>query len=204
MLRRAVLAAMSVLALAGAASAQAPQTPPEPQTPPALPRVTFETTMGAITIELDTIGAPRTAAHMLRLFRSRHYVGAAIFRVEPNFLIQLGDLDRNLVYRQPPVGTVPLETATNRHKRGGVALAHGDDPNSGRSSFYFELADNPHLNADPNAPPNTTGYAVFGQVVEGIEVLDAIARVERDPERGPFPGKLPKTPIVITAVKVRP
>ncbi|KAF0182148.1 MAG: peptidylprolyl isomerase [Hyphomonadaceae bacterium] len=196
MLRRAVLSACLVLSLAGAAFAQ--ETPP-----PAPPRVTIETTMGAVTFEMDTAGAPKTSAHMLRLFRTRHYVGAGIFRVEPGFLIQLGDLDRNLVYRQPPyTATVPLETENNRHMRGGVALAHGDDPNSGRSSFYFELADNPHLNATPGAAPNTTGFAVFGKVVEGMDVLDRIAAVELDPAKGPFPGKLPATPIVITAVRV--
>ena len=140
---------------------------------------------------------------MLRLFRTRHYVGAGIFRVEPGFLIQLGDLDRNLVYRQPPyTATVPLETENNRHVRGGVALAHGDDPDSGRSSFYFELADNPHLNATPGAAANTTGFAVFGKVVAGMDVLDRIAAVALDPAKGPFPGKLPATPIVITAVRV--
>jgi cyclophilin family peptidyl-prolyl cis-trans isomerase len=196
MLRRSVL---MTLLLAAAAAAHA-QTPPAP--PP--PRVTFDTTMGRVVIEMDPVGAPKTTAHMLRLFRSRHYVGASLFRVEPGFLIQTGDLDANLVYRAPPrgTGTVQLETATNRHKRGGVALAHGDDPNSGSTSFYFELADNAHLNADPAAPPNTTGYAVFGQVVEGMDVLDRIAAVERHPSNGPFPGKLPLTPIVITAVRV--
>jgi len=202
MLRRALLSVAFALALTGAAVAQEAPAPATP--PPPAPRVTFETTMGAITIEMDTVGAPRTSAHMLRLFKTRHYVGAAIFRVEPDFLIQLGDLDANLVYRQPPYpANVALETATNKHMRGGVALAHGDDPNSGRSSFYFELADNPHLNARPDAPPNTTGYAVFAKVVEGMDVLDRIAKVERDPTKGPFPGMLPKTPIVITRVTVK-
>lgn len=197
MLRRALLSAGLCLALAGVAVAQT-----SPASPPAAPRITLTTTMGAVEITLDPVNAPLTSAHMLRLFKSRHYVGAAIFRVEPGFLIQLGDLDANLVYRRPPVMTVPLETANTRHARGAVALAHGDDPNSGQSSFYFDLAPNASLNADPNAPPNTTGYAVFGHVTAGMEVLDAIAQVERDPARGPFPGKLPKTPIVITAVKV--
>lgn len=202
MLRRAILSAVFALVLTGAAHAQDTTAPAAP--PPPAPRVTFETTMGAITIEMDTVGAPRTSAHMLRLFKTRHYVGAAIFRVEPNFLIQLGDLDANLAYRQPPYpANVALETATNKHMRGGVALAHGEDPNSGRSSFYFELADNPHLNAKPDAPPNTTGYAVFAKVVEGMDVLDRIAQVERDPTKGPFPGMLPKTPIVITRVTVK-
>jgi len=193
MLRRAVLAFAFAAALTGAAQAQ-----------DTAPRVTLETTMGAITFELDTVGAPKTSAHMLRLFRTRHYVGAAIFRVEPNFLIQLGDLDRNLVYRHPTgPQTVPLETTGMQHARGTVSLARLDDPSSGRSSFYFDLGPNRHLNADPNAPPNTTGYAVFGKVVEGMDVLDRINAVERDPTKGPFPGMLPKEPIVVTAVRVR-
>ncbi|MDX2235498.1 MAG: peptidylprolyl isomerase [Hyphomonadaceae bacterium] len=198
MLRRAVVTACFAALVTGAAFAQ-PATPPA--TPPA-PRVTLETTMGAITITLDPVGAPQTTAHMLRLFRSRHYVGAAIFRVEPGFLIQLGDLDANLNYRNPPPGRVPLETANTRHARGAVALAREDDPGSGKSSFYFDLAANRHLNADPKAPPNTTGYTVFGRVTAGMAVLDRIAAVELDPTRGPYPGKLPKTPIVVTAVKV--
>jgi cyclophilin family peptidyl-prolyl cis-trans isomerase len=171
------------------------------QTAPA-PKVTLETSMGAIEITLDPVGAPKTSAHMLRLFKTTHYVGASMFRVEPGFLIQLGDLDADLVYRRPPIGKVPLETATNRHKRGAVALARDEDPNSGRSSFYFDLAANPHLNADPKAPPNTTGYAVFGQVTKGMDVLDRMAKVERDPEGGPYPGALPKTPIVVTKITV--
>lgn len=200
--RRTVAAAIAALTLFGAASAQQTTTAQvETPTPPA-PRVTLETTMGAIVFELDMVGAPKTSAHMLRLFRSRHYVGASLFRIEPGFLIQLGDLDARLNYRQPPVGTVELETANNRHARGTVSLARANNPNSGRSSFYFDLAENAHLNADPNAPPNTTGYATFGKVVEGMEVLDAIAGVELAPTGGPFPGKLPKTPIVVTRVRI--
>jgi cyclophilin family peptidyl-prolyl cis-trans isomerase len=190
MLRRLFLMALAMLG----ASAAVAQTPP--------PRVTLQTTMGAIEITLDPIGAPLTSAHMLNLFKSGHYKGAAVFRIEPNFLIQLGDLDANLKYRPPPGKPVPLETANNRHARGTVALARGDDPGSGHSSFYFDLADNSHLNADPKVAPNTTGFAVFGRVTKGMEVLDAMAAVERDPERGPFRGKLPKTPVFVTAVTI--
>jgi peptidyl-prolyl cis-trans isomerase A (cyclophilin A) len=76
-------------------------------------------------------------------------------------------------------------------------MAHGADPNSGQSSFYFDLAANANLNAKPGAPANTTGFAVFGHVIEGMDVLDKISAVPLAPKGGPFPGKLPKTPIVV-------
>jgi peptidyl-prolyl cis-trans isomerase A (cyclophilin A) len=197
MLRRALSAAILIAALAGAASAQEGA-----QVEPAAPRVTLHTTMGEVEITLDPIGAPKTSAHMLRLFKGKHYAGASVFRVEKDYLIQMGDLDIDLNYRRPPIGYVELETANNSHGRGKVALARDDAPNSGRSSFYIDLAKNSHLNADPAAAPNTTGYAVFGRVTKGMDVVDAIARVELDAEKGPFPGKLPKTPIVIQRVTV--
>lgn len=194
MSRRAFIAAAAAT-LAAAASAAA-------QTAQPAPRVVLTTTLGEIEITLDPTGAPLTSAHMLRLFRSRHYIGAAIFRIEPGHLIQLGDLDANLNYRQPPGGTVPLETATNRHGRRTVSLARDTAPNSGHSSFYFDLAPNTHLNAEPGAAPNTTGYATFGRVTRGWEVVEAMARVPLHPTRGPFPGALPVDPIVITAIRI--
>jgi peptidyl-prolyl cis-trans isomerase A (cyclophilin A) len=192
-MQRRHLGVLVIAAVFGAAAAQ---------DQPAPPRVTLTTTLGAIEITLDPVGAPQTSAHMLRMFKTRHYVGAAIFRVEPGHVIQLGDLDAKLQYRAPPGKPVVLETATNTHARGTVSLARGNDPASGHSSFYFDLGDNKHLNADPAAAPNTTGYATFGKVTKGMEVLDAIVAAERAPEGGPFPGALPKVPIVITAVTV--
>jgi cyclophilin family peptidyl-prolyl cis-trans isomerase len=194
----ALLAAAPMAALAQPATAPAAPPSPSPSDPPL---VTLVTTMGEIDVTLDEQGAPRTAAHMLRLFNSGHYVGAAVFRIEPNFLIQLGDLDAALKHRWPPGGTVPLETARNRHFRGSVSLARGEATDSGQSTFYFDMAENSHLNADPAAPPDTTGYAAFGRVTRGMEVLEAMQAVERTPTGGPFPGKLPKVPIVITAVR---
>jgi cyclophilin family peptidyl-prolyl cis-trans isomerase len=161
-----------------------------------------------IEITLDPVGAPKTSAHILRLFQSRHYVGAAIYRIEPGFLIQLGDLDTRWQHRWPPFPlmgqTVELETANTRHGRSTVSLARGDAPNSGQSTFYFDLDDNLSLNATQGAAPNTTGYATFGRVTDGMDVIDAIAAVPRAPTGGPFPGKAPLTPIVITAITTNP
>src|SRR5688572_21024876 len=125
-----IFAASLLFAISGVAMAQ--QTPvagPQPQTPQwAGPEVTLQTTMGDIVVTLDTVGAPRTSAQFLGLVKSGHYDGAAFYRIEPGYLIQLGDLDTKLEYRAPKLPPVPLETATNKHARGAVALAHADDP----------------------------------------------------------------------------
>jgi cyclophilin family peptidyl-prolyl cis-trans isomerase len=205
MFRRSVIAIFGLCLLATGTFAQ---TPPVAPAPPA-PKVTLTTTMGKIEITLDPVGAPKTSAHMLRLFQSTHYVGAAVYRIEPGFLIQLGDLDASWKHRWPPAPiapntTVELETANNKHGRGTVSLARADAPNSGQSTFYFDLGENASLNATAGAPPNTTGYATFGRVTAGMEVLDAIAAAPRAPTGGPFPSKAPLVPITITAVETDP
>lgn len=159
--------------------------------------MTLQTTAGDIVITLDTLGAPKAAAQFLRLVKGGHYNGASFYRIEPGFIIQLGDLDAKYQYSAPKLPPVKLETETNRHSRGAVGLAHADDPNSGQSTFYIDLAENAALNATPGAPPNTTGYAAFGHVTAGMDVAEAIASVELAPEGGPFPGKLPKVPVLV-------
>ncbi len=183
-------------ALTGVAVAQEPTAPVAP--PPAGAEITLRTTMGDIVVTLDPAGAPKTAAHFLGLVKAGYFDNIAFYRIEPGFVIQLGDLDANLQYREPPLPAVPLETATNRHSRGAVAMAHGDDPNDGRATFYIDMADNESLNAAEGAAPNTTGYAVFGHVTSGMDVAEAIEKVELAPEGGPFPGKLPKVPVIVT------
>ena len=206
-MKRLLLAAGMVFALTGAAMAQettVPETPPAAtqEVAPAAPQwtgpeVTLQTSMGDIVITLDEVGAPKTAAQFLGLVKSGHYNGASFYRIEPGFVIQLGDLDAKLAYRAPKLKTVQLETATNSHALGVVALAHAEDPDSGQSTFYIDMGENAGLNATPGAPPNTTGYAVFGHVTAGMDVAKAIEAVELAPEGGPFPGKLPKTPVVV-------
>ncbi len=212
-MKRTLVLAGLMLALTGAALAQepppaAPAEAPQPEAPKPEapvwtgPEVTLQTSMGDIVITLDTVGAPKTSAQFLGLVKSGHYNGASFYRIEPGFLIQLGDLDAAYKYRAPKVKPVPLETATTKHALGAVGLAHAEDPNSGQSTFYIDLAENSGLNATPGAPPNTTGFAVFGHVTAGMEVATAIAGVELAPEGGPFPGKLPKTPVVVKKATV--
>ncbi len=206
--RRAFFASFTVLLAASAAFAQTTVPTVEPVSGTSVivpaPKVFLTTTMGEIEITLDPVGAPKTSAHMLKMFQTNHYIGASFFRIEPGFIVQIGDLDAQFKGRYPPLSPIELETATNRHVKGAVALARGDATNSGHSSFYFDLADNPSLNADPKAPPNTTGYAVFGRVTAGWDVVEAMAKVERAPTGGPFPGKAPVVPIVVTAIRTDP
>jgi cyclophilin family peptidyl-prolyl cis-trans isomerase len=166
------------------------------------PEVTLQTTMGDIVVTLDPVGAPKTAGQFLALARAGYFDGAAVYRVEPGFVIQLGDLDAKLQYREPPLPAVPLETAGNKHAYGAVAMAHGDDPNDGRATFYIDMAANAHLNAAEGAAPNTTGYAVFGHVTSGMTVAEAIDGLELAPEGGPFPGRLPKVAVVVNKAVV--
>ena len=158
---------------------------------------------------LDLQGAPKTAMQFLKLVKAKYYDGAIVYRIEPGFVIQFGSLDGSLGYRPPKTSKLPLETATNKHSRGALAMARGDEPDSGDATVYIDLADNSGLNATPGAPPNTTGYAVFGHVVQGMDIVDAISNVELLPEgemfRGkapPFPGKLPKTAVLIKKATV--
>ncbi len=168
------------------------------------PEVKLETSMGDILIVLDTVGAPKTAKQFLGLVKGKHYDGAIVYRIETGFVIQFGDLNAKLEYRRPKLGTIPLETENNKHSRGAIAMARGEETDSGQSTVYVDLAENTGLGATPGAPPNTTGYAVFGHVVQGMDVVDAIAGVELAPpgEKHPFPGKLPLTPVVIKKATV--
>jgi cyclophilin family peptidyl-prolyl cis-trans isomerase len=166
------------------------------------PEVTLQTSLGDIVVVLDTVGAPKTAAQFLKLVRNGHYNGSAFYRIEKGFVIQFGDLDAKLKYRPANLPNVPLETANNKHSRGALSLARADEPGSGQSTIFISLGENSGLDAKADAPPNTTGYAVFGHVVSGMEIVDAIAAVELDPDAGPFPGKLPKEPVLLKKATV--
>jgi cyclophilin family peptidyl-prolyl cis-trans isomerase len=225
-MKRFLVAAVLALVLASPAMAQEGAQPPQPpvettvpvETPAIVeapapapapegllmtgPEITLQTSLGDIVVMLDTVGAPKTAAQFLKLVKNGHYNGAAFYRIEKGFVIQFGDLDAKLEYRHANLPNVPLETATNKHSRGALSLARADEPGSGQSTIFISLGENSGLDAKPGAPPNTTGYAAFGKVISGMEIVDMIAAVELAPEGGPFPGKLPKDPVVIKKAAV--
>lgn len=191
--------ALAALTLAIAAPAFAQETP-APQPTGAV--IVLHTNKGDIEVTLAPEGAPKSAAQFLGLVKSGQFNGNAFYRIEPDFVIQFGDLDDKLQYRAPKLPPIPLETEHNHHSRGALSFAHADDPNSGHATIFISLSENSGLDANPTAEPNTTGYAVFGHVTAGMDVVDAIAAVELAAEGGPFPGRLPKEPVIITQAEI--
>ena len=137
------------------------------------PRVRVETTEGDVVIELDAVRAPLTAENFLRYVRDGAYDGTAFHRVIPNFVVQSGGFDEKLA-RRASRAPIPNESGNGlSNRRGTLGLAREDSPHSGSSQFYFNLVDN--LGLDPL--PSRWGYAVFGRVIEGMEVIDRIAHL---------------------------
>jgi len=137
------------------------------------PRVRVETTEGDFVMELDAVRAPLTAENFLRYVRDGAYDGTVFHRVIPNFVVQGGGFDEKLTPRAPRA-PVPNESGNGlSNRRGTVGLAREDSPHSGSAQFYFNLVDN--LGLDPL--PSRWGYAVFGRVIEGMEVIDRIAHL---------------------------
>lgn len=161
------------------------------------PKVVISTSLGDITLQLDAAHAPLTVANFLRYAKEGHFDGTVIYRVVPGFVIQAGSWTADVKYR-PVHDGVPLETGLP-HKRGAIAMARGDATDSGTAEFFIDLDTNGALNADPSAPPNTTGYAVFGEVVDGMAVIDKIAAVPLG-DNGPMKGAAPVDPITILRV----
>jgi len=140
------------------------------------PRVRFETSAGNFVIELDTVRAPLTAENFLRYVRDGGYDGTVFHRVIANFVIQGGGYDDRLAARQPQA-PIPNESGNGlSNRRGTLGLAREDSPHSGSSQFYINLADNAGL--DPL--PSRWGYAVFGRIVEGMDVVDRIGYVRTE------------------------
>ena len=164
------------------------------------PRILISTSMGDITLQLDSVRAPKSVANVLRYAREKHYDNTAFYRVAHGFVIQMGSFDANGKGRGIHPGGVPLEANNGlSNLRGAVALGRSDAPDSATAEFYINLADNTALDHKADDPGNMTGYAVFGQVASGMDVVDAIGQVPTG-DNGPMPGQAPVTPIIVKKV----
>ena len=156
------------------------------------PRVMLETSLGEFVIQLDTERAPLTSANFLQYVKEGFYNGTIIHRIENNFVVQGGGYDT--AYKAKPTrGQVVNESGNGlSNKRFTVGLARTGSPHSGTSQFYVNLADNEVL--DPN--PARWGYAVFGKIVDGFQVVDQIGQ-QPTGDVATFKASAPLTQIVI-------
>lgn len=163
----------------------------------------IQTSMGDIVIALDDEHAPKTVANFIAYAKAGHFNGTAVYRVVPGFVVQMGSIKADGKGKPPARKPIPLESANGvRNLRGAVAMAHGDPPASARAEFFIDLRDNTPLDPKPGDAPGTTGYAVFGHVVAGMDVVDAIAAVPLGGGKGPFPDAMPKTPVRVLKISV--
>jgi cyclophilin family peptidyl-prolyl cis-trans isomerase len=169
--------------------------------------VKIETNMGEIVVQLDAVSAPLSVKNFLAYVKDRYYDGSGFYRVVPGFVIQAGDFTPDLTYHQPKHPAIPNECGNGlTNQRGSLGLARDAYPHSATSAFYINLADNTQR---LGAYPGHWCYAVFGQVTEGLDVVDKIAAVPTgtvtlmDKENSTF-NDVPKTAVKILKVTLLP
>jgi peptidyl-prolyl cis-trans isomerase A (cyclophilin A) len=218
-LSRRAAAALLACGLAGATLATAAQD---------APRVKFVTSAGEIVVEVYPDKAPKTVENFLQYVRDKHYDGTVFHRVIDNFMVQGGGFDTGMVEKKTraPVaheGREALAKGGPKNLVGTLAMARTSEPNSATAQFFINVKDNAFLDPTPIPPgdpvakfeyqgrvyenvprsqlmsaPQLFGYTVFGKVVSGMDVVNKIKATPTG-AGGPFPGDVPKTPIILTS-----
>jgi cyclophilin family peptidyl-prolyl cis-trans isomerase len=161
-------------------------------------QVRVVTNLGDFVIEVRPERAPLTAPDFLRYVKEGFYTNTLIHRVVPNFVIQGGGHDATTMALKPTHENIVNESGNGlQNKRGAVGLARSTAPHSGNAEFYINLVDNPDL--DP--VPTRWGYAVFGRVVSGMDVLDKIGETPTG-AMGQFKQDAPLKPIIIQSMTI--
>ena len=148
-----------------------------------MPVVALNTNHGRIVLELDAVKAPKTAANFVSYVKSGHYSGTIFHRVIPGFMIQGGGFDSAMNQKKP---RAPIENEARnglRNQRGTLAMARTMDPHSATAQFFTNHKDNPPLDYPSR---DGWGYAVFGKVTEGMDVVDEIANSMTDYNDRPY------------------
>lgn len=139
-------------------------------------QVQFETNVGNFVVDVNEKAAPKTAANFLRYVNEGFYNNTIFHRVIANFMVQGGGFEAGMLQKETHAA-IPLESINGlTNKRGTIAMARTMDPNSATSQFFINLKNNHFL--DANQSPDGNGYAVFGQVVSGMDTIDKIAQVK--------------------------
>jgi peptidyl-prolyl cis-trans isomerase A (cyclophilin A)/peptidyl-prolyl cis-trans isomerase B (cyclophilin B) len=190
-----MIRSLFALAIAAAAFAAAPAL---------AQRVELDTTAGRIVLELDAKAAPQTVENFLGYVKSGHYDGTQFHRVIDGFMVQGGGYTADFTQKptRPPVRNEG-ESSTKAgllNTPGTVAMARTADPHSASAQFFINVADNKFLNyTEPTS--RGYGYTVFGKVVEGMDVVNKIAKAPTG-SGGPFPKDVPATRVLIKSAKV--
>ena len=163
----------------------------------AAPVVEMQTSMGTIVIELDAEKSPITVKNFVKYAEDGFYTGTIFHRVIDGFMIQGGGFTKDMG-EKPTNGPIANEAKNGlKNERGTIAMARRGDPNSATAQFFINHKDN---SSQLDYPLNGGGYAVFGKVTQGIEVVDKIAKVKTG-SRSMFQD-VPLEPIVIQSVKI--
>ena len=163
-------------------------------------QVKLETSLGTITVQLDSAKAPASTENFIAYVKSGHYDGTIFHRVIPGFMAQGGGFAAD--FKQKATNAPIKNEADNglKNKRGTIAMARTSDPHSATAQFFINYVDNGFLDYK-SSTPSGWGYAVFGEVTDGMDVVDQMAKVPTGPG-GPMPTDVPKTPIVIEKATV--
>jgi peptidyl-prolyl cis-trans isomerase A (cyclophilin A) len=185
--RRAAAVAALAACLAWPAHAQSPSAN----------RVKFQTSQGDFVVELQADKAPKTVENFLRYVADKHYDGTIFHRVIDGFMVQGGGFTPAMV-QKPTRAPIALEASNGlKNDIGTIAMARSGNPNSATSQFFINVANNASLNAPQ---PDGFGYAVFGKVVSGMDVIDKIRQTPTGNQNG-FQN-VPSTPISINSVNL--
>ncbi len=203
MIRRAMMLSMFAGLLAGCQAEQAAKTSPAAKVEPIKKMeekgntimVLMKTSKGDIKLELDKEKAPKTVENFLKYVEAGHYAGTIFHRVIDGFMIQGGGFDANMTQKPAP-DTVENEAANGlKNNAGTIAMARTSDPHSASAQFFININDNAFLNYPGQ---DGWGYCVFGKVVEGMDVVNAIKGVQTG-NVGHYQN-VPTEPIVINEV----
>ena len=163
----------------------------------AAPQVEMETSLGKIVIELNNDKAPKSVANFMQYAKDGFYNGTVFHRVIPGFMIQGGGFDEKMKQKATR-GEIENEGRNGlKNNRGTIAMARKNTPNSATAQFFINHVDNSGLDYPS---PDGYGYAVFGKVTQGMEVVDKIAATPTGFSGGM--GDVPRTPILIKTVKI--
>lgn len=163
------------------------------------PIIKMETSKGTITLELDAKNAPISTANMVSYVEDGFYDGIIFHRVIPNFMVQTGGMNPDMS-EKPNKAKIKNEANNGlKNDRGTIAMARTPDPHSASSQFFINLKDNDFLNFTSESQAGW-GYAVFGKVTDGMDVVDEIAKVKTGNHGGH--GDVPLEPVTIIKATV--